>query len=99
MPKMNPGRVDLARWLEGKPCNLYDVTPNLARLVRLHAGAERFAVMERCNSTASCSCVQPAALLNARNATPNGAAKFSSPSDRPHAKPRPSTPSTSRPTS
>ena len=40
------GRVDLARWLDGKPRNFYDATPNLARVVGMHGGDERLAVIE-----------------------------------------------------
>jgi acyl-CoA dehydrogenase len=41
-----PGREDLARWMESRPTNYYEATPNLRSVLEVRAGATRRAAME-----------------------------------------------------
>ena len=41
-----PGRDDLARWMESRPTNYYEATPNLRSVLDIRAGATRTAAME-----------------------------------------------------
>lgn len=40
------GREDLARWMESRPTNYYEATPNLRSVLEIRAGATRTAAME-----------------------------------------------------
>ncbi|HUY23452.1 MAG TPA: acyl-CoA dehydrogenase family protein [Acidimicrobiales bacterium] len=41
-----PGRQDLARWLDSRPTNYYEATPNLRSVLDIRAGVTRTASME-----------------------------------------------------
>jgi len=41
-----PGRDDLARWMESRPNNYYEATPNLRSVLEIRAGTTRTAAME-----------------------------------------------------
>jgi acyl-CoA dehydrogenase len=65
----NEGRDALARWEEERPANFYDATPNLARVLRMHLGAEGLAAVEprlEAFGGAVAQIVEPAAQMQER---------------------------------
>jgi acyl-CoA dehydrogenase len=42
----NPGRADLVAWERDRPSDFYSATPNLARVLEVHAGTRRLIAME-----------------------------------------------------